>query len=76
MFLYLKTKITHFTVRCLSEGMKTENKKTTSVEDKSEKVNEPKSNGKEIACLEINIPNGTDQQKLGKLFWLYFKVVQ
>ena len=48
--------------------MKTENKKTTSVEDKSEKVNEPKSNGKEIACLEINIPNGTDQQKLGKLF--------
>jgi len=50
--------------KCLSEGMKTENKKTTSAEDKSEKVNEPKSNGKEIACLEINIPNGTAQQKL------------
>ena len=75
MYIHLKTKITHFTVRCLSEDMKTEDKKTTSAEDKSEKVNEPKSNGKEIACLEINIPNGTDQQKLGKLFWFYFKVL-
>ena len=48
--------------------MKTEDEKTTSVEKKSENINEPKSNGKEIACLEINVPNGAAQQKLGILF--------